>query len=304
MIAVYGALIPVFLLIALGAVLKRADFPGDAAMAGIERLTYFVLFPAFLFHALASADFTGYEVAPLTIALLGAVGTMAAVLVALRRLLNVTGPQYSSVFQGAIRWNGFVAVATLQGLYGGTGVTLAAVAFATIVPAVNMLSVFILARHAGDAPARVGVVAKTLARNPLILACAAGIAFQVLGFDFPAVAERTIGALAAAALPLALICVGAGLDFSALRGRLDVIAATSALKLFLMPLLMAGFCLALGVDGPARAAAIVAGSVPGAPSSYILARQLGGDAQLMARLITAGTCLAFLTMPLMVVLLA
>ena len=43
---------------------------------------------------------------------------------------------------------------------------------------------------------------------------------------------------------------------------------------------------------------MICGSVPGASSSYILARQLGGDAPLMANITTAQTLAAMLTMPL------
>jgi len=303
-IGVFDALVPVFILIALGAAMKRAGFPGDEAWTGLERLTYFFLFPAFLFHTLATAEFAGFDIWPLAAALLSGIGVMALVLAAVRRPMALAGPQYSSVYQGAIRWNGFVAVAAIQSLHGDAGVTLMAVSFAAIVPTVNTLCVMVLARHANAAPAKAAVVLRTLARNPLILACVAGIVFQAAGWHLPAAGARVLEVLADASLPLALMIVGAGLNFSGLGGSRRAVATTSALKLILMPLLMAGFCALYGVEGAARAAAIIAGAVPGAPSSFILARILGGDAPLMASLITVGTVLAFVTMPVMVYLLA
>jgi hypothetical protein len=73
---------------------------------------------------------------------------------------------------------------------------------------------------------------------------------------------------------------------------------TSALKLAVMPALMLGWCIFFDVTGLPRLVVILCGAVPGATSSYILARQLGGDASLMASLITGGTILAAVTMPL------
>jgi predicted permease len=57
------------------------------------------------------------------------------------------------------------------------------------------------------------------------------------------------------------------------------------------------------VEGITRDIAILCASVPGATSAYILARQLGGDAQMMAGMITATTVAALVTMPLVLALL-
>ena len=121
MIIVLSALVPTFLIIALAAAMKRVNVLSEPAWEGMERATYFIFFPAFLFHSLADADFGGYNVWPLTYALLSGIAVMAIVLAALRHRMGIDGAQYSSVYQGAIRWNGFVAVATLQGLHGALG---------------------------------------------------------------------------------------------------------------------------------------------------------------------------------------
>jgi hypothetical protein len=54
-------------------------------------------------------------------------------------------------------------------------------------------------------------------------------------------------------------------------------------------------CLGLGVTGEARTVAIICAAVPPASSAYILARQLGGDATLMATLITVLTLVSVFT---------
>ncbi len=303
MTAVFGALLPTFLIIGLAALLHRAKFLPEAAWDGMERATYFVFFPVFLFYTLADARFAGFHVWPLAFALLSSIAVMAGVLALLKKPLGVTGPQYSSLYQGAIRWNSFVAIATLQALYGAAGITLAAVAFAAIVPVVNTLSVLVLTRHSG-ANATARIVIGSLARNPLILGCAAGIAAQLVHLPIPDPIESTLSVLSQASIALGLFTVGAGLSFSGLRTQPRLLATVSALRLLLMPGLMLAFCLIYNVSGPARGVAIVAGAVPTATNSYILARQLGGDAPLMANIVTLTTILAFVTMPILVYLFA
>lgn len=297
MSAVFAALAPVVLLIAIAGVLHRTGFLPEAAWRGMERATYYVFFPAFLFQSLAEADFRGFQVWPLAAALLSAIAVMACLLALVRRILRLDGPAYSSVYQGAIRWNSFVAIVLLKQLYGQTGTTLAAVAFAAIVPVVNTLSVYVLSRHAGP-DGRLSLAIKAVARNPLILACLAGVLWQFGGLPVPHAIHTTLTLMGRTALVLGLFTIGAALDFSHLRASPRLLVLVGTLKLLVMPVLMATFCTLYNVQGPARTVAVVAGAVPTAANAYILARQLGGDSVLMANLISVMTVVALVTMPL------
>lgn len=307
MIAILHALIPVFLVITLGAVMRRIDFPGDAFWPVLDRVTYFVLFPALLLHTLVAAELSDMPVPGMAAALFAGLITMAALVAALRPLftgpLGQTGPAYTSIFQGAARWNSFVAIAAAFSLFGQPGLALAAVGIAVLVPTVNILSVIVLTRHAGSAPAGAATIARLLTRNPLVIACALGIALNASGIGLWAPLLDAVDILGRAALALGLLAVGAGLDLSTFARQRAVIGLTTALRLIVMPLLMAGWCWVFEVEGTARMVAILCGAVPGATSSYVLARQLGGDATLMASLITASTLAAALTMPAMLWLL-
>lgn len=299
MLEIALSLLPVFALILLGAGLKQAGFPGDALWPHLERLTYFVLFPPLLFHTIVVARL-GAEAWALAGALATGIALMTVTLLVLRPVLPISGPAYSSVFQGAIRWNGFVAVGVVNALSGAPGVALAAVAFATMVPLVNMLSVVILAHHAGDGPAEARSVLKLVFTNPLILACLAGLAVMGAGITLPAPLLQGLKMLADATIALGLLAVGAALHARQLKAMILPGAVTTALKLGIMPLFMLAGCMAFGVTGLGRTVAIICASVPGATSSYILARQLGGDAALMANLITLTTLFSVVTMPLMI----
>lgn len=303
MIDVVAALVPVFAIIALGAVLRRLAFLPEDGWRAVERLTYFVLFPCFLFGAIAFADFANQPVGRMALLLAGAMIAMAALTFPFRAALALDGPAFTSLFQGAVRWNSYVALGAISAVLGQQGLALVAIAVAVMVPLANLLCVIVLMRNNGQA-AGIAMLARQLATNPLILACLAGIAAQAMGVTLPKAATTTIDLLGKAALPLGLLAVGASLDLGNALARPAPVLAAMLLKLAVMPLIVAGGATLLGVTAAAKMAALICAAVPGAPSSYILARQLGGDAPLMANITTAQTLAAMVSMPIMLWVLA
>jgi predicted permease len=303
MIEVVLAILPVFLLIFLGTALKAAGFLTAAFWEGAERLTYFLLFPALLFVTLASADFGGLEVLPMAAALAAAVLVMAGALIAARPWL-AEGPSFTSLFQGATRFNTYIGLAVALGALGAAGAAAAAVAIALLVPLGNLLSVAVLARHGTARRPRLARVLREVAANPLILACLLGLAVNRAGLGLPPVLEPVLTVLGRGALPLGLLAVGAGLDFAAARAGGRLLAWACILKLAVMPALTALACWTLGLGGAAAAVAVLFNGLPTAPSAYILARQMGGDAKLMASIITAQVALSALTLPVILTLTA
>ncbi len=297
------SLLPVFLLIAMGTVLKRTGFPGDETWPPLEKLVYFVLFPPLLFHTIVTAQLEQGEALRLAAAFVIAILTMTVLLLALRPALPVTGAAFSSMFQGAVRWNSYVALAVIAALLGPHGVALAAVAFAAMVPLVNVLSVLVITRYAGDTPAAGRAIVRAILLNPLIIACIAGMTFAMLDIQLPAFLLDMLRMMGAATIPLGLLAVGAALDFDHMRASTLATGITVVLKLLAMPILMLGACLIMGVEGNARTVAIVCAAVPPASSAYILARQLGGDHLLMATLVTLLTLVSVVTIPLAITLL-
>jgi len=296
--SILAALAPVFALILIGHVMARCGFPGAGFWAPAERLTYYVFFPALLVANLARASLGATALGPLALVLAGAILTVTLAMLAARRWLPVDGPGFSSLVQGAIRFNTYVGLAAAFAMLGEAGLTLAAVAIAVLVPLVNVICVGVLGRY-GSSPQRGRTLLRSLLTNPLILACAGGIALNVSGLGLPWGSGAVLDILGGAALPLGLLAVGAGLNVAAIRGRHGVIVLTAAIKLVGLPLLTAGGAALLGLPAAETTVAVLFAALPGASSSYILARQMGGDAQLMAGLLTVQTVVAVLTLPLM-----
>ncbi len=296
MTPILAALLPIFALIALGAGLRRIGFPGDGFWYPLERLIYFLLFPALLVDRLSRAPIDSLALGPTVAAIVAAVLLLSVVSLWLGRALGFTGPVRAVVFMGATRFNTYVGLAAAGALYGSEGLTLAAMVLAIWVPLVNLLSVMVLAGLGERRVARRALLAVIL--NPLIIACAIGIALALSGQGLPPVPGRIVASLAGAALPLGLLAVGAGLDLGGIRGRVSPLMVASVCKLALLPAAMLLAMPVLAIDGLAAAVLLLFAALPGSPAAYLMARQMGGDAPLMAAIVTLTTLVSAATLPL------
>jgi malonate transporter and related proteins len=304
MAAVLAALFPVFLLIVMGFALRRYMLKEDAHWIGLEQLVYFVLFPALLIQTLWRANLASVPIGGVGGALLLSVLIMAALCLALRRplatSLGIDGPAFTSIFQGATRWQTFVALAVANNLYGDAGVALASVAMVTMTPVLNIVCVLVLAHYARPQRLPWPQLLLAIAKNPLIWACLVGLALNLTRLPLPQVAHDLTDALGRSSLAIGLLVVGAGLRIGELM-RPDAAASLAVfLKLIAMPALAIGLALVFGLNGVNLAVVACCASVPAASNAYVLAKQMGGDAPLLAQILTLQMMLAALTMPIVI----
>lgn len=294
-----NTLAPVFLLIATGAALRRWAGFGDGRE--LSRLLYWVALPAQLFWLTSRTD--PFAALPgLGFAVVAGVA-FAGLGVALLVVRGLPPDMQGSLINGTTRANGAFVGLPIIGLAAAqlppdTGARLAAAYAVLLGPAVAVFNIgavlgFRLPHHGGGA----GGVLRSLAelpRNPLLIAVVLGF---LLGWWRPGVLMGSVpGAmlamLADAAVPLALLTAGMGLDFAVVRGHRTAIAWTAACKLAVVPAVSWGACRLLGVEPVACAAVTVLMASPVAIASVPMARALGGDPALMAALVTATTALA------------
>lgn len=307
MLTILAAIAPNFLLILLGWLLRARHVLDGPFWLQTEKLTYFILFPALLVTNLAEARLDGLPVA----AILGAHGlgitlVLGLLVLPLRFLsprLRADGPAFTSVVQGAVRPNTYVGFAIAAAIWGPHGVTVTALASSLVIPLVNLYCVTALIRWgAGGGKRGLGATLLAIAKNPLILACVIGTALNVSGIGLPPIIGPLLKILAQASLPLGLLCVGAGLGFSALRGAHAPVAAVLGLKLAVMPLVVGALGWSFGLTGTTLAVTVTYAALPVAANAYILARQLGGDHALTAAIITASTMAAAISLPVVTLL--
>jgi predicted permease len=261
------------------------------------------LFPVLLVKTLAVAAIGSAEIARLSGALLFAIFTMSGLLVLsyplLHRSFSVSPAAFTSLVQGATRWHGFIALSIVGLLLGDAGVAYMAVTMAVIIPPLNIINVMVLA-HFGDAEGDLSQVFRKLLKNPFIIACAVGALLNISGLGLTPLLYNAADIIGSGALGIGLLTVGAGIHLSGIRGHRGLVVFGALLRLLGMPALMFLGCLLFGVEGLPRTVAMLAAAVPTAAASFVLARQMGGDAPLMANLITLQVLGAALTLPLII----
>ena len=291
-------LIPLYLLITLGYILKKYDFPNKYFWPGIERMTYFVLFPTLIFVALLKAQINLVLLAQVLM-----VVTLPAIISGLLQWLGFLSAKlqkatFTSMFQGALRNNTMVSLVIAAWLVPANGLAIMAIIILIMVPFNNFSSISVLLRYGNPAESNVseklwiGII-----KNPLIIACLLGLVLNILDIKLAKPLVNTADFLGRSALPFALLAVGAGLKFGSIFEKKLAIVLSSFAKLLLTPLLSWGLCIALGVDSDLGRVAIIFSAMPTAVSSFILAKQMGGDADAMAQIVTLQTILAALTIP-------
>lgn len=286
-----AAIFPIFAAILVGAALKRYLITGADIWAGIDRLTYYLLLPSLLIVEIYRADFSsGNAGTAVTVTLFATLG-LSAVLLLLRSVITRNTPLFTSIFQGSVRYNSYVLLAVADAFYGSAGLALAIVFIAVMVIATNMLGVVVLSAFSGG-KSNLKRILGGIVKNPIILAAGAGAVLNISDIHVPVPIENTAALFKTAALPLSLLSVGAGLRFVLDKQALGAIALATTIKLAVLPLIT-GVCLYLaGIDGMVLAMGVLYAGMPCAGNAYILARQLNGDPDAMASIITLETLLS------------
>jgi malonate transporter len=301
------ALLPVFIVILVGYVLRRSALIDEDHWAAVDHVCYYVLFPAIIFKEIAAADFSNVPVWSMALAMILGITTMFVLLLAFRRPLtsamDLNGPQFSSLFQGATRWHTFIALAIIPIYFGPSALALGGLSAAAMTPLLNIVNVWVISVHGSGIKLNPRAMVLSILKNPFVLSSVGGVVSQLLHLPMPVMGVQVLDMIGKGALGLALLAVGAGLRIDeALSTKGPVVLATF-LKLLVMPIFMAVWLWVLGVSGEAAAVAILCGAVPTGSGAYILAKHMGGDAPMVASILTLQVICAAFTIPFMLSLL-
>jgi malonate transporter len=296
MLANAALILPDFALIVLGFVLFHRFRYERSFWVGLERLIYYVLFPALLFNSIIAAKYS--LAADGGLALVAICGLLSAALLGFlaRPVLRPPPALFASCVQTAFRYNAYLGLALAQSLAGSRGVAQIALILSLCIPLANLIAVTTLARHSQAG------LARELMRNPLIISTVAGLAANVLGLQLPQLAVQALGRLGQASLALGLICVGAGLTVAGATTHRLLLGYFSAVKLLLFPAVVLTLAWLLGLPAEQAQIAMVFAALPTATSAYVLATRMGFDGAPVSFLITAQTMASMLTLPLWVAL--
>lgn len=282
--------IPVFLVVAVGALARRLDWMSPAFAKQLNRLIFYVAVPALLIRVLGTdrAGSLSLEVLAATV-LATVLITVAGIGVAWT--LRVPRERFGVLVQAAGRGNlVFMAFPVIFAAGGDAALRIAALLAAVLIPLQNILSVAVLGASTGR---RGWNLVTSVVLNPIVLGVAAGLVWAGLEIDAPRFVDTFLELLGSIAMPGALLAVGAQLELADVRAWLGEVTAASILKLVVSPALCLAAMSVLGVDGTERFVGLLLLAAPTAVASAVVAQEMGGDVQYAGALVVASTLGAF-----------
>lgn len=288
--------LPVFLMMGSGFVVRRLNWVDEHTVRQMNGVLFRVFLPILLCNNIryASAESLSnpgiylYVAAGLCLLCVVCMGVVPRFMKDKRRI--------GVMVQGLMRSNyALLGLPLVASMFPGEDMSVASLMVVATVPFYNMLSVICLQTFCGG-EVRFGRVLKSIARNPLIIGCAVGIALMLLPVNVPSFVDSAMRTLGSAATPLALFLLGAAFSVSAVRENRLAIAVVVLLRLFLIPAIFVLGAALLGYRGVPLASVYIAFGAPGAVSSYTMAQQMGGDADLANHIIVFTTLFSILSM--------
>ena len=296
MLTIFLAIAPVIAIIMMGYSLRRGNILSIEFWNFNDRLVYWILMPALFFAKISAADLSG-DLGDYAFLLYA--GFFTAIFCGWFLGRGIQAPQASSLMQGSARFNTFIGLAIAEAVYGTKGLQLAVLGSALLVPVVNVTVVSLMARQLGGGGKSILI---ELVKNPLILSICAGVLFNLTGLNEVAVLHEIARILGNAALPIMLLSVGANLKLRGLSGSRKIIGFSMVGKFLINPIAVVFAALVLNTDPLFIQVALIFAALPTGVASYTLAREMQGDAPLMAAIITIQTLLSFIVLPLTLLL--
>lgn len=298
---VANSLAPLAAVALAGYGLRTSGLLDDSVWSGLEKLCFVLLIPALIVSTLADAQLDAVPAPQVALVFVAGLCVSALALFAIYRLQRRRGTlrpaSYSSVVQTATRWNASIAIAIVASTMSAEAVAVVAIAMVLMMPVVNIANVIVLATLLDTRGARLADISRRIVTNPIIIGCFIGITLAFTHVPLPGAIGSAVGSLGDASVPLVMLAIGAGLEPRALvRVDRDVVLA-SLLRLGLFPLVALMAAHLLGVPDALLAAVLVCAAVPTAANGFVLAREMGGDAPLYARITATQVLVSVLTVP-------
>lgn len=294
----FEAVAPIFILMLLGYFLKRIKLAEKQHFDAMNKLVFKVFLPVLLFNNVYNTEVSGIiDPKLITYTVIGVfvvfiLGYIAVLLLAGKNSIR------GAMLQGFFRSNfAILGLPLIDSICKGSSGGLTSFMVAIVVPLFNVLAVVALERFKeGNDRLDIVKLIKGVLSNPLIIGCAIGLVFLFAGIKLPFVIEKSLKDIGSIATPLAIIVLGAGFEFSAIKGMAFEIATVVIVRLIVVPLIAIIPAVFLGFRGEALACILIAFGSAVAVSSYAMAKQMGSDESLTAQVIVFSSIFCMFTL--------
>lgn len=293
-----NAVLPIFLIMIFGMVLKRLGVIDPTGAKQMNAVLFNFALPIRLFLDLYSSDFSAIWDVRLIVFTAGSVLTFFFICWGMAVWLMPNRRMKGAFVQGGFRSNfvilGIPLVASIMG-YTPPAVI---VVITVVVPMFNILSVFILTVYSGEEVVPKEIVtssAKSIAKNPLIIGVVAGFLFALIRIPIPTILSNTLSHISDLSTPLALIVIGASMNFGKIKERISPTLIVCSLKLIAMPLLFLPLAFMFGICNEGIVALFVMYAAPTAIASYVMAYYMNSDEHFASSIIMFSSMLSIFT---------
>ncbi len=300
LIVVAGLVAPVFIIVALGYLLKKLGMINDNFVKLSSKIVFTVSLPALIFSEIAKTDLTQI----LNFGLVGFayVGTLATFFFAwfISIPLVKTATDRTVFIQGSFRGNfAVIGLALIANVYGFDNLGKASLLLAFTIPIYNTLAVIALTVPLrNERQMNTGYLIGEIIRNPLVLAVIFAIPFSYFRIELPFIVSKTINYVAALALPLALLGIGGFMDFAELKKGFTLSLYSTFLKLILFPFATIYAAYLIGFRGYDLGILFILFACPTAIASFIMAEAMGSNSKLAANILLLTTLASLITITL------
>ena len=287
---------PIFLLVVLGWFFKRAGIIGEGFINQASSLVFKVSLPVFLGMSMVNTDIqTVFD--PVTIGNAALSTLLVFILLTMTAHWFVPNRQDRGVYiQGAFRGNlAIVGLAFCANLYGDEGVAKASIVMSILSLVYNILSIYTLTVSLTDKKLNLVLILVGIGKNPLIIGIVVGIAINLLNIPVPDVAMKAGALLSQLTIPVALLCIGAGLSFENLQKGKRVAIASVVAKLIVTPIIIVAIAYLSGFSKIDLGILFLMASTPTAAASYVMVKAMKGDEVLAANIIVFSTVASLFT---------
>ena len=294
----FDAVMPIFLLMLLGYCLRTFKLADKENFDAMNKLVFKVFLPVLLFKNIYSTDPSEVFDGKLIVFSLVAIAAIFILGYFSVFVLTKENSRRGVMLQGFFRSNFAILGVPVAGyICGEEAIAVASLMVAIVIPAFNVLAVFALERFRdGGAKLKISTLLKGVVTNPLIIACLVGLVFLLTGIRLPHVVTEAVWDVASVASPLAIIVLGAGFEFSKIKGSLKELIITVVARLIVVPLIVIPIGVWFGFSGAALACLLVAFGGPIAVSSFSMAQQMGGDEDLAAQVVVFSSLFCLVTL--------
>jgi predicted permease len=283
-------IVPVFLIAGAGYLAARF---ASAQVATLTRVAFFVLLPCLIFNLINTSPITGGDVGRLVVAAIVVIVVMGLVAFLLARMLGLSHTERAAFLLVVMFSNGGnFGLPLVSFAFGALALAHASVFFLTGAVLTFVLGSYIAAAgRRSPLQALVGVL-----KMPIIYAAVTALLLKISHVDLPTMLARPVALLSGAALPTMILILGMQLERAKLPKRIGPLAIAIATSLLVAPVVALGLCHWLGLDGPARQAAVTLSAMPVAVSTTILALEFDVEPDFVTGAVFLSTILSPFTL--------